>query len=325
MKTLLKLITLATVMAIAGCSTKTIIVESESDFDLGEKSRYVDNQVEVDREFFESVQLRLYNVSENHYSTQSYPYCMAQGYLDNAVNQYNDNDRTDYVEENLINSIVLTSQLEILPEEIYYPNNNLNDNDIRKDLVNEVNRIKHFLNHYDVLNFQQCGQCTLAQLEVELLNVKHKAEELGLRNALENIKKSEYLYKQLMKEINDCKNNNYYNFVKRSVYFDSDEAILSFSDKRTLTVIADILKENPKTDIVISGYTDFTGEQSYNLKLGEKRAVAVYVYLRNSGVESKRMEIISYGEFKQNENNIDNIEQFKKQNRRVDIDVDYRK
>jgi len=48
--------------------------------------------------------------------------------------------------------------------------------------------------------------------------------------------------------------------------------------------------------LVIEGHCDERGTEEYNLALGERRARAAYEFLILLGVESNRMQIVSYGE-----------------------------
>ena len=59
--------------------------------------------------------------------------------------------------------------------------------------------------------------------------------------------------------------------------------------------LAKFLKENPKYKVEIQGYTDNTGSETYNKKLSEKRAKAVYEALINLGVSKDRVSYKGYG------------------------------
>lgn len=74
--------------------------------------------------------------------------------------------------------------------------------------------------------------------------------------------------------------------------------------------------ENTGAYVEIQGHTDSRGEEGPNLKLGERRAMAVYHYLHTKGrLPLHRMNVISYGESRPVANNIN--EAGRKQNRRV--------
>jgi len=79
------------------------------------------------------------------------------------------------------------------------------------------------------------------------------------------------------------------------VFFGYDEYNLSSEAKTLIEAQALWLKKYPNINFVIEGHCDERGTREYNLALGEKRAVAVRNYLVALGVESSRIETISYG------------------------------
>lgn len=53
--------------------------------------------------------------------------------------------------------------------------------------------------------------------------------------------------------------------------------------------------KNKKIKVIIEGHCDERGTAEYNLALGSSRAQEAKKFLVNSGVNSKRIETISYG------------------------------
>lgn len=81
------------------------------------------------------------------------------------------------------------------------------------------------------------------------------------------------------------------------VRFEFDKADLGEEAATALDEFAALLKEqNENVFIEIQGHTDSTGEESYNLQLGEERAEAARRYLSKTGIALHRMSVISYGE-----------------------------
>lgn len=78
-----------------------------------------------------------------------------------------------------------------------------------------------------------------------------------------------------------------------------------------------VVQEFKKTTIVVSGYTDSVGSNSYNQKLSEDRASSVANYLMSKKVEPARFEIIGFGE--QNPIADNRNEKGRSLNRRVEI------
>ena len=56
------------------------------------------------------------------------------------------------------------------------------------------------------------------------------------------------------------------------------------------------MNNNPNATFVIEGHTDSSGSAPLNLRISEKRAIAVRDYLVNKGVSTVRLEAIGFGE-----------------------------
>lgn len=80
------------------------------------------------------------------------------------------------------------------------------------------------------------------------------------------------------------------------VHFDFDKSTLKPEAQTILKRNIQLLKENPKAQIRIAGYTSASGTEAYNQKLSERRANAVREYLINEGVITRdRLTTIGYG------------------------------
>ncbi len=80
------------------------------------------------------------------------------------------------------------------------------------------------------------------------------------------------------------------------IHFEYDQYRIIDSDEPILEGIADWLKENPDTRVLIEGHCDERGTNEYNMALGEQRALAARRYLVGLGIDSDRLTTISYGE-----------------------------
>jgi peptidoglycan-associated lipoprotein len=78
-------------------------------------------------------------------------------------------------------------------------------------------------------------------------------------------------------------------------YFDVDSAALRKTTITGLLFVAEYLKANPATRILIEGHCDERGTRDYNLALGEKRAEAVRVQLVRQGIDRLRIKTKSFG------------------------------
>ena len=80
-----------------------------------------------------------------------------------------------------------------------------------------------------------------------------------------------------------------------SVYFDFDKSDLKDRGIAQLDSIYNVLVENPKATIQISGYTDGRGTVEYNKVLSDKRAKTCADYLIQKGIDSSRVTFESFG------------------------------
>ena len=84
--------------------------------------------------------------------------------------------------------------------------------------------------------------------------------------------------------------------------------------------VAPLVKENRGVYFEIEGHTDNSGDQNYNFRLGEERAMAVRDYIaKTHGIALSRLSVISYGEEKPVAEN--NNREGRAQNRRVVIRI----
>lgn len=79
------------------------------------------------------------------------------------------------------------------------------------------------------------------------------------------------------------------------VFFGYDRYDLSSEARTTLENQAGWVNQNSGTNITIEGHADERGTREYNLALGERRANSVKNYLVALGVDSRRINVISYG------------------------------
>ncbi|MBP1165397.1 MULTISPECIES: OmpA family protein [unclassified Chryseobacterium] len=80
------------------------------------------------------------------------------------------------------------------------------------------------------------------------------------------------------------------------VNFAFDSSNLTSVAQTNLDKLAEVLANNPDTNINIYGYTDSKGADAYNLKLSQRRADAVKAYLSGKGIASNRMFTKGEGE-----------------------------
>lgn len=104
--------------------------------------------------------------------------------------------------------------------------------------------------------------------------------------------------------------------MPNNVTFDSNSSSLKPAGANTLTGVARVLKEYPKTAVNVVGYTDSTGTRALNMRLSQQRAESVASALIVQGVADERLRIQGAGPDNPVASN--NTEAGKAQNRRVE-------
>lgn len=79
------------------------------------------------------------------------------------------------------------------------------------------------------------------------------------------------------------------------VYFDYNKSGIREDAAAILKKAVVTLKNNPETDILITGNCDVRGSEAYNEKLGRKRGEVVKQFMLDQGIPSKRIRIVSRG------------------------------
>lgn len=81
-----------------------------------------------------------------------------------------------------------------------------------------------------------------------------------------------------------------------NITFPTNEDSLKADFYEVLDSVALVLEEFDKTIIVVAGYTDSKGSDTYNQSLSEKRANSVASYLKTKKVKPVRFEVVGFGE-----------------------------
>jgi len=105
--------------------------------------------------------------------------------------------------------------------------------------------------------------------------------------------------------------------VLNNIFFDLDSYDLKEKSYTELNRISEFLKSNPDVRIEISGHTDNTGSEEYNLDLSNKRAETVFNYLIEKGFTLERITFKGYGQSKPAFPN--DTEENRSKNRRIEF------
>ena len=87
-----------------------------------------------------------------------------------------------------------------------------------------------------------------------------------------------------------------YDGFEPSVYFDYDRFDVKPSYVEVIKKIAQIMRENRTSEILLEGHSDERGTREYNVALGHKRAESVAKALEAEGINRQRIDTVSFGE-----------------------------
>jgi outer membrane protein OmpA-like peptidoglycan-associated protein len=107
--------------------------------------------------------------------------------------------------------------------------------------------------------------------------------------------------------------------VLNNILFETGKAVLTASSSNELERLLNIMLDNPRMRIEISGHTDKTGSEPINFKLSENRAKAVVFYLIKKGIDRSRMEFKGFGSLQPIDDNA--TAKGRAKNRRVEFKI----
>jgi OOP family OmpA-OmpF porin len=106
-------------------------------------------------------------------------------------------------------------------------------------------------------------------------------------------------------------------FVTHGILFDVNKSTIRAESMGTINEIVKLMNDHPDLKFRIEGHTDSDGEDGYNQKLSEERAVSVKSLFVDSGIDASRFETKGYGESKPIDDNT--TPEGKANNRRVEF------
>lgn len=98
-----------------------------------------------------------------------------------------------------------------------------------------------------------------------------------------------------LKAIKSCKS-----YGKRwgTIYFASNSSQLNAQAIQQLKQLGRFSQKRSSLKLCLEGHTDYRGSQNYNLKLAEKRILAISLALTTEAVQYQNLEIVNYGKKK---------------------------
>jgi outer membrane protein OmpA-like peptidoglycan-associated protein/tetratricopeptide (TPR) repeat protein len=109
------------------------------------------------------------------------------------------------------------------------------------------------------------------------------------------------------------------NVVLKNIFFDTRKFDLKKESVAELDNLVELINENPTMVIQINGHTDNVGKPADNLLLSNNRSKAVVEYLKNKGIDIKRLQSKGFGETRPVSDN--NTEEGRAKNRRTELQV----
>lgn len=85
---------------------------------------------------------------------------------------------------------------------------------------------------------------------------------------------------------------------KLLIYYDSDKTAFTTDEltEKQLYLYRNWINENPNSRISVTGHTDASGSNAYNMDLGNKRALSIQNYLVGKGMPQDKVITSSKGE-----------------------------
>ncbi|MGY8905510.1 MAG: OmpA family protein [Burkholderiales bacterium] len=280
-----------------------------------QQARLTDARLLSDTNSFEQVQLRLRKLSEAGVAQNNYSLAKAQCWLDTALTQYRENDRTGYIEESLVESVKIVEHLERDKAAKAGMDTPLvaRSSRLRSDLWSQLGKLK------TDESALVCNARTVACAEVRLVRAGHAEEQTGWRSATPHLQIVEDAIRTAGKEANACAANTALQTagaaraaapvqvaaqtgaasttVIKETFVVLSDALFKF-DKygavdmlpgglQRLNAVADRLKNYKSIESLrIVGHTDRLGSEDYNTKLSQQRADTVKAHFEKLGVKA---------------------------------------
>lgn len=104
-----------------------------------------------------------------------------------------------------------------------------------------------------------------------------------------------------------------------NITFATDQDSINPGFYPTLNAVSAVLRRYNRTLIDVNGHTDSVGDDNYNFRLSERRALSVANYLAGQGNDTRRFSVLGFGETQPIASNA--TDSGRAQNRRVEIEI----
>lgn len=285
-----------------------------------QQARISDVVIGRDLTVLKTAQDRIAKLNSNGTEAENYYLVKAQAWLDFAMHEYYENDRTQVIENALAEAYILITQMEAANNQISMDTKVIPESvRLREDLWKIAAELKAHQGF-------ACAAAPIAEMEVRLVWAGHENKELGWRHAREHFAAAERLAKRAQKLADNC-------FcpkpedkpcpmvaaqatpepvvvpkvidevkpvlslvnVPRNVHFALDKSDINEKGALILDRVAEILKAYPHMTAILVGHTDSRASKAYNLALSERRAKSVLNYLVKKGIDKSRFSYQAEG------------------------------
>jgi outer membrane protein OmpA-like peptidoglycan-associated protein len=159
---------------------------------------------------------------------------------------------------------------------------------------------KAYLNKEDQSKVDQLAYLTNQRVEVAKQTIALRTAEANLKDASAQraqarLDARDAQIKQLQDSLNAKQTDRGTLVTFGDVLFATNKSDLKSSGLVNINKLAQFLQENPDRKVIVEGYTDSTGSDSYNQSLSERRATSVQVALIKMGVDPARIVAQGYG------------------------------
>ena len=288
-----------------------------------QQARISDVVIGRDLTVLKTAQDRIAKLNNNGVEAENYYLVKAQAWLDFAMHEYYENDRTQVIENALAEAYVLITQMEAASNQISMDTKVIPESvRLREDLWTIAGELKQ---HRGFV----CASAPIAEMEVRLVWAGHENKELGWRHAREHFAAAERLAKQAQKLADNCfcpqpaekpcplvaaveppPTQEMLDMTKkrpkapeplalvnvpRNVHFGLDKSNINEKAVVILDRVAEILQAYPHMTAILVGHTDSRASKAYNLALSERRAKSVLNYLVKKGIDKSRFSYQAEG------------------------------
>ena len=288
-----------------------------------QQARISDVVIGRDLTVLKTAQDRIAKLNNNGVEAENYYLVKAQAWLDFAMHEYYENDRTQVIENALAEAYVLITQMEAASNQISMDTKVIPESvRLREDLWKIAAELKAHQGF-------ACAAAPIAEMEVRLVWAGHEHQELGWRHAREHFAAAERLAKQAQKLADNCfcpqpaekpcplvaaveppPTQEMLDMTKkrpkapeplalvnvpRNVHFGLDKSNINEKAVVILDRVAEILQAYPHMTAILVGHTDSRASKAYNLALSERRAKSVLNYLVKKGIDKSRFSYQAEG------------------------------